>query len=153
MENGFALILSELKKLKSAYELQFNSLSNQEDLTQIELTILGFLLNNTTFNTAKDIEEVHVLKKSNISNAIDHLIVRGYLTRNRDIQDRRIIHLEITEKGLAIATEIKEIQKNFFTILFYHIEFHSFHLFYIIKSFLNFLIMSAFVLYELCKLL
>ena len=118
MENGFALILSELKKLKSAYELQFNSLSNQEDLTQIELTILGFLLNNTTFNTAKDIEEVHVLKKSNISNAIDHLIVRGYLTRNRDIQDRRIIHLEITEKGLAIATEIKEIQKNFFTILF-----------------------------------
>ena len=58
MENGFALILSELKKLKSAYELQFNSLSNQEDLTQIELTIL------------------------------------------------------------AIATEIKEIQKNFFTILF-----------------------------------
>lgn len=118
MENGFALILSELKKLKSAYELQFNSLSNQEDLTQIELTILGFLLNNLTFNTAKDIEEVHVLKKSNISNAIDHLIVRGYLTRNRDIQDRRIIHLEITEKGLAIATEIKEIQKNFFTILF-----------------------------------
>ena len=67
MENGFALILSELKKLKSAYELQFNSLSNQEDLTQIELTILGFLLNNPTFNTAKDIEEVHVLKKSNIS--------------------------------------------------------------------------------------
>lgn len=118
MENGFALILSELKKLKSAYELQFNSLSNQEDLTQIELTILGFLLNNPTFNTAKDIEEVHVLKKSNISNAIDHLIVREYLTRNRDIQDRRIIHLEITEKGLAIATEIKEIQKNFFTILF-----------------------------------
>ena len=118
MENGFALILSELKKLKSAYELQFNSLSNQEDLTQIELTILGFLLNNPTFNTAKDIEEVHVLKKSNISNAIDRLIVRGYLTRNRDIQDRRIIHLEITEKGLAIATEIKEIQKNFFTILF-----------------------------------
>ena len=118
MENGFALILSELKKLKSAYELQFNSLSNQEDLTQIELTILGFLLNNPTFNTTKDIEEVHVLKKSNISNAIDHLIVRGYLTRNRDIQDRRIIHLEITEKGLAIATEIKEIQKNFFTILF-----------------------------------
>lgn len=118
MENGFALILSELKKLKSAYELQFNSLSNQEDLTQIELTILGFLLNNPTFNTAKDIEEVHVLKKSNISNAIDHLIVRGYLTRNRDIQDRRIIHLEITEKGLAIATEIKEIQKNFFTICF-----------------------------------
>lgn len=118
MENGFALILSELKKLKSAYELQFNSLSNQEDLTQIELTILGFLLNNPTFNTAKDIEEVYVLKKSNISNAIDHLIVRGYLTRNRDIQDRRIIHLEITEKGLAIATEIKEIQKNFFTILF-----------------------------------
>ena len=46
------------------------------------------------------------------------MIVRGYLTRNRDIQDRRIIHLEITEKGLAIATEIKEIQKNFFTILF-----------------------------------
>ena len=118
MENGFALILSELKKLKSAYVLQFNSLSNQEDLTQIELTILGFLLNNPTFNTAKDIEEVHVLKKSNISNAIDHLIVREFLTRNRDIQDRRIIHLEITEKGLAIATEIKEIQKNFFTILF-----------------------------------
>lgn len=83
-------------------------------MTQIELTILGFLLNNPTFNTAKDIEEVHVLKKSNISNAIDHLIVRGYLTRNRDIQDRRIIHLEITEKGLAIATEIKEIQKKLF---------------------------------------
>ncbi|MBS5852346.1 MAG: MarR family transcriptional regulator [Staphylococcus sp.] len=88
MENGFALILSELKKLKSAYESQFNSLSNKEDLTQIELTILGFLLNNPTFNTAKDIEEVHVLKKSNISNAIEHLILRGYLTRNRDTQDR-----------------------------------------------------------------
>lgn len=118
MENGFALILSELKKLKSAYESQFNSLSNKEDLTQIELTILGFLLNNPTFNTAKDIEEVHVLKKSNISNAIEHLILRGYLTRNRDTQDRRIIHLEITKKGLTIATEIKEIQKDFFTILF-----------------------------------
>ena len=118
MENGFALILSELKKLKSAYELQFNSLSNQEDLTQIELTILGFLLNNPTFNTAKDIEEVHVLKKSNISNAIDHLIVRGYLTRNRDIQDRRIIHLEITEKGLAIATEIRRFKKTFLPFCF-----------------------------------
>jgi len=129
MENGFALILSELKKLKSAYELQFNSLSNQEDLTQIELTILGFLLNNPTFNTAKDIEEVHVLKKSNISNAIDHLIVRGYLTRNRDIQDRRIIHLEITEKGClekkvpSYEVDTKDFNQGDSKKLFYHFVF------------------------------
>ncbi|MFR5891354.1 MAG: MarR family transcriptional regulator [Bacilli bacterium] len=114
MENGFALILSELKKLKSAYESQFNSLSNKEDLTQIELTILGFLLNNPTFNTAKDIEEVHVLKKSNISNAIEHLILRGYLTRNRDTQDRRIIHLEITKKRSHNSYRNKRDSKRFF---------------------------------------
>lgn len=122
MENDNLGLLTQLKKLQNAYNFKLSELSTRENLLQIELSILGFLSINPTLDTARDIEEAKLIKKSNISNAIERLIERGLLTRTQDLKDRRIMHLEITKEALSIIREINIIQKEFFETLFYGIS-------------------------------
>lgn len=118
MEKDNLRLFTQLKKLQNAYTLALSELSTRENLTQIELSILGFLKINPTLDTARDIEGANLIKKSNISNAIEHLIEEGLLIRSQDLKDRRIMHLEITEKAQSITKEILVIQKKFFENLF-----------------------------------
>lgn len=76
------------------------------NINSTELTVLLFLHNNPTRNTAKDIIAYSRLAKANISKAVEHLMRRDLLVRMRDAQDRRLWHLCLTETAERIMPDL-----------------------------------------------
>jgi len=83
-------------------------------LSQLEADVLGFLANNPALDTANQIVEYRMLPKANVSNAVESLRQRGYLQTQRDAQDRRRIHLTLTEAAQPAAGQIQQAQRAFY---------------------------------------
>jgi MarR family transcriptional regulator for hemolysin len=75
-------------------------------LTSTEVTVLLFLYNNPEKNTATDIIKFSRMAKANISKAVEHMIRRDLLVRTRDAQDRRVVHLCLTETALCMMPDL-----------------------------------------------
>ena len=86
-------------------------------LKRIELDVLLFLANNAPCDTARDMAELRGLAKSNISTAVESLMVGGYLTARVDEQDRRLTHLSLTEKAGPAVREGQQMQQELFARL------------------------------------
>lgn len=56
--------------------------------------------------------ELRGLPKSQVSQAVEILVGRGFLQRRPDREDRRVIHLAITEAGAPLAREAQDIQAD-----------------------------------------
>lgn len=118
MENVNAKIITELRKTQKLFDKYYLNITNEEHLTKIEVLILGFLDNNPDYNTARNIEEVLGLKKSNISVAIDSLTNKGYIGKKSDSSDRRITRLRLMPASCEIILKIKHAQEKFFQKVF-----------------------------------
>lgn len=134
MENKIANMLAHIKKMKTASEMSLSDLSTRENLTINELNIVGFLLINPMYNTAKEIEELRLIKKSNISTSIEQLIKKGYLIRQNDEKDRRIIRLILTEKGTLLGEEVTKRQIGLFEQLFNGLSFEEIEIYFSINK-------------------
>ena len=75
-------------------------------LSGSEMTVLLFLYNNPEKNTATDIIKFSRMAKANISKAVEHLIRRNLLVRTRDVHDRRVVHLCLTETALCMMPDL-----------------------------------------------
>ena len=75
-------------------------------LSGTEMTVLLFLYNNPEKNTATDIIKFSRMAKANISKAVEHMIRRDLLVRTRDAQDRRVVHLCLTETALCMMPDL-----------------------------------------------
>lgn len=102
MENIAVKLVSEFNKIVMVYEKQFDELSEKENLTKLEIAIIGFLANNPAFDTAK---------ANNLNN-------RGLLTKEVSKSDRRITNLYLTSIANNIVEAIKKIQSGFFEKIF-----------------------------------
>lgn len=105
-----SLLLRASRQFKRYYEGCFASLLRREGLTMRELHVLLFLANNPDRDTARDVVELRGLPKSQVSGAVDLLVERGVLLRQPDREDRRVVHLALTEEGIALGREAREIQ-------------------------------------------
>lgn len=83
-----------------------------------EMTVLLFLHNNPHKNTAKDIIEYSRRAKANISKAVEHLMRRDLLVRIRDVQDRRVVHLCLTETAERIMPDLHAANERFLRGIF-----------------------------------
>ncbi len=81
-------------------------------LTQTELDVLGFLGNNPSLDTAKDIVELRMLPKANVSQAVSSLLRKELLWRRRDGDDRRWAHLGLTPRGEDLLPEINAARRE-----------------------------------------
>lgn len=81
------------------YELR-NSPYN--DLTVKELRALT-LLSQTPHQTAQSVAYELRLTPGSFTATADHLVEKGYITRKKDPQDRRVSRLDLTKKGEAVA--------------------------------------------------
>lgn len=75
-------------------------------LTGTEMTVLLFLYNNPDKNTATDITKYSRMAKANISKSVEHLLRRDLLERTRDAQDRRVVHLCLTETASCMLPDL-----------------------------------------------
>ena len=92
------------------YDRQFLPLLERTGLSMRELHILLFLANHPGQDTARDVTELRGLAKSQVSQAVEALTGRGLLARRADGEDRRVVHLEITEQGAPLAREAQAVQ-------------------------------------------
>lgn len=63
--------------------------------------------------TVRDIQRRVHLDKAKVSRAVVELETRGLLTKEIDGNDRRLLHLELTDKGRALVCELVPLAKDF----------------------------------------
>ncbi len=98
----FDVTLIYWHKINKLYELIREQMLDKLNLTQIESEILVYLVCNEyegrkIGDTAKDIAEERSLSKSNVSKGVYALMQKGYIVGEQDVQDRRVMHLKVTQ--------------------------------------------------------
>lgn len=99
------------QQFKKLYEKMSNFITVNYGLHKIEIEILLFLRQEKR-DTARDIAEMKYFSKAHISHAIEHLVECGYLTGSPDAQDRRCIHLRLTEEAEPVCEELMKLRKG-----------------------------------------
>ncbi len=105
--------LMNFRRIIKLHESMLKEICETYHLTFIEANIISFLYNNPGLDTARDIVELRMLSKGNVSQAVESLIQKGLLMRTPDQEDRRIIHLALLESTVPI-TRTMERQKSLF---------------------------------------
>ena len=72
--------------------------------------VLLFLANHPQLDTARDVTVYRGITKSQVSAAVDFLVERGIIRRRTDPEDRRVIHLAVTETGTPLVEQARKIQ-------------------------------------------
>lgn len=111
----FLLTVRHMIKL---YESLFKDICERYGLTQIELNILSFLINNPARDTAGDIVQLRMLPKGHVSQGVEALMQKGLLQRRQDTSDRRRQHLSLTERSAPVVREIERCSAQFESLLF-----------------------------------
>lgn len=99
-----------IHRFKQFYTQAFRSLAERYQLTQLEIDILLFLHNNPACNTARDIVQRRGLAKSNVSNALEALRQKGYLSSRPDDQSRRVQRLMVLPQQTPVIEELAACQ-------------------------------------------
>lgn len=120
MKSKFSNISSNLFDLLVILERKiFNPLllSKAINLTPAQFSILFYLMKhgNSSVSEAADYLQI---SKPNMTPLLDSLIELGYVQRERDTQDRRVVRLNLTESGLHFYDEMKKTNMGFVEEIF-----------------------------------
>ena len=99
-------VLVGFRNILKYYDSLRRRVCKQHSLSQTEFDVLAFLGNNPGLDTARDIVELRMLPKSNVSVAVESLIQRGLLCRRQDTADRRRIHLSLTNSAAPLLEDV-----------------------------------------------
>ena len=105
-------VLVGFRNILKYYDSLCRRVCKQHGLSQTEFDVLAFLGNNPGLDTARDIVELRLLPKSNVSVAVESLIQRGLLCR-RDTTDRRRIHLSLTNSAPPLLEDVLSVMPRF----------------------------------------
>ena len=103
--------------IKTLYARCVGGVCQKHGITRIELDILLFLANNPGYDTATDIVDIRYLAKSQVSAAVKHMEVCGYLRKEYSEDNRKTAHLRICDAAGTIVTDGQEAQRRFFSIM------------------------------------
>lgn len=96
--------------LMSIHPLLFKSISKpmrtHTSITPAGMFVLGSLKRHGTLSMS-DIGKCLSMPKPHVTVIVDKLIEEGYVERQSDAKDRRIVNILLTEKGLADFESIK----------------------------------------------
>ena len=81
-------------------------MKHQSSITPGGMFVLGSLKRNGTLSMS-DIGKCLSMPKPHITVIVDKLIDEGYVERQSDPKDRRVVNILLTEKGLKNFEEIK----------------------------------------------
>ena len=98
--------------LKKTFENAFEDIRKKYNLTMNEIILLLYLERNKMKNTARDMVEEIMITKSHISKSVDSLVDKKIITRLQDKDDRKVIHLQITENASKLVKELKKIDES-----------------------------------------
>ena len=105
--------LFNISRIVKLHESMLKSVCEEYGLTLIEAKVISFLHNNPGRDTAADISELRMLKKSNVSQAVEILFQKSMIKRKQDKSDRRRIHLSLTQNASPIVHSIDDLWEKF----------------------------------------
>ncbi len=98
---------------KSLYAHTLAPVYQKYQLTYMELSALLFLANNPDFDTAAQIVKYRQLTKSHVSMSLKTLQQRGLLVGQQRPDDRRTVHLKLTDAARPIIADGQQAQQAF----------------------------------------
>lgn len=99
---------------KKYQEVMYSEITEKFNMTIMEVRVLLFFDNHGSRNTAKDLVKIFHFTKSNVSKAIDSLLLRGYLKKQYDDQDRRYIHLTVQPEAACVLEMARQCRGRYF---------------------------------------
>lgn len=121
--------LTNIRRIIKLHESMLKGICETYRLSLIEATIISFLYNNPGKDTAADIVELRMLSKGNVSQAVESLMQKSLLQRRQDTEDRRKIHLSLTQAAQPITASLKELFQQFHEELFFGLSNEEMELF------------------------
>ena len=106
-----------MARAQKGYARLLEPICKKWDLTRNELDVMLFLANNPDFDRAVDIVNNRGLAKSHVSMSVANLERRGLLQREADPEDRRTVHLKLTQQAKEITDRGCSVQKQFLDYL------------------------------------
>ena len=103
--------------LKRLYDTLLRPVTRQYSLTRMELDILLFLANNPVYDTARDIVQVRVLSKSQVSMSLETLAARAYLRAECAENNRKVQHLHLLPAADDAVRDGRAAQASFRAVL------------------------------------
>ena len=96
------------------YCRMLDELAQEWSLSRTEAEVMFLLSCDKTLDTARDICETQLLKKSAVSRAAEGLVRRGWLEALPDPRDRRIQHLRLLSPARPFSEEVRRAGEAFF---------------------------------------
>ena len=121
--------LTNIRRIIKLHESMLKGICETYRLSLIEATIISFLYNNPGKDTDADIVELRMLSKGNVSQAVESLMQKSLLQRRQDTEDRRKIHLSLTQAAQPITASLKELFQQFHEELFFGLSKEELELF------------------------
>lgn len=84
---------------------KFNEWTLKKGISQVQWTALYYLGKYENISQI-ELSSLMNLKPSSVARLLDRMEKEGYLTRNRNLEDKRVINLKITDKGKKKREEI-----------------------------------------------
>jgi DNA-binding MarR family transcriptional regulator len=109
------LAISKISKIRSQFteyiefELRKRGI---EGLVVSHGNILDILYENNGKLTMKEISEGIHRSKSTVTQLVDKLLKANYVTKEADSVDKRYSYIVLTDKGLSIKNDFREISEN-----------------------------------------
>lgn len=104
--------------IKRLYDSYLVESGEKLGLTLLEINIILFLANHTSYNTARDLCNMRMIPKSNASNGIRLLERKGMLRIEYDAENKKLHRLFLTEKANSAVEQVKAAQEEFMKELF-----------------------------------
>jgi len=106
-----------MSRAQKGYARLMDPLCKKWKMTRNELDVMLFLANNPGYDRAVDIVQNRGMSKSHVSLSISNLESRGFLIRREDPEDRRTVHLHLTEAAKPIVEKGLHSQRLFFSYI------------------------------------
>ncbi len=95
-------IMQSLRRIFKAIQDYSHEVSEKFGITGPQLWALKAISQNESLSLS-DLSERMYLHRSTITGVIDRLEKKGYVTRNRDQVDRRVINVQLTREGRRLV--------------------------------------------------
>lgn len=101
-------VFGRLHRAFNRYQAQLTELFNEHDITISSFSMLAALrrLGHPYRCTAGKLADTDLVSTGGITQRVDKLQAAELVRRVRDPEDRRIVYVELTEKGLALVDEV-----------------------------------------------
>ncbi len=104
-------------QFQTLYNRRIEALRKKNNLRKVDIDILYFLFKSGEHNTSKDICDLNLFNKGHISQSVGRMVKQQLIYIVQDQEDRRCMHIMLTDKSLEIIEEITELRKQMYNII------------------------------------